>query len=579
MPRPPRFQKPGFDKRDSGSRRPANKKQFRRGDTPRDWTGRGPQEGRQEAAGPEERLQKVLAAMGVGSRRDCEVLITDGRVEVDKQVVTKLGTKVDPFKQEIRVDGETLKRPERMYFAVNKPEGVVTTNFDPSGRERVIDLVPTDARLFAVGRLDRSSEGLILLTNDGEFANRLTHPRYGVEKTYLVRVAGEPGEEKLNKLRRGIHLSDGVCRVQRIVIKGRHKQSTDMIMVLNEGRNREIRRILARVGHKVLKLRRVGIGQLKLGDLPLAAWRKLTQGEVDGLMHETRKRPAARSRGPEFGDRGQGEGFRGGEMAAGRAAGAIRTAEPAAEKALPRHSVMPELGGGDDDGDLAVDDFAATTDEEMVEISGFSEDDAAVVPGDVLDYEEDAGDESVEDDEELGLEDVLGDEDPDDSEEALRAPVQERQRPARPDRSGPGSRSESKPGKKFSKRPFENRGSGGPPAGKRPFKKKFERGGPRPAGGRSAAEGSGEKPARKFGRRGGKVKFAPKPVGKPGAKPAARPAGKPGRKFTPRPEGASSGGGGHGAKFGGGPGKKFRGKPGGKFGGKKGFKPKGKGRP
>ncbi|MBC7853411.1 MAG: pseudouridine synthase, partial [Pirellulaceae bacterium] len=482
--------------RDPGFR--AKKKQFRRGDTPRDWKGRGPQEGREAATGPEERLQKVLAAMGVGSRRDCEVLIADGRVEVDKQVITKLGTKVDPFKQEIRVDGETLKRPERMYFAVNKPEGVVTTNFDPSGRERVIDLVPTDARLFAVGRLDRSSEGLILLTNDGEFANRLTHPRYGVEKTYLVRVAGEPGEEKLNKLRRGIHLSDGVCRVQRIVIKGRHKQSTDMIMVLNEGRNREIRRILARVGHKVLKLRRVGIGQLKLGDLPLAAWRKLTQVEVDGLMHETRKRPAARSRGPEFGDRGQGEGFRGGEMAAGPAAGALHKAEPAAGKAMPRHGVMPELGGGDDDGDLEVDDFAAATDEEMVEISGFSEDDAAVVPGDVLDYEEDSGDEAVEGDDDLGLEDVLGEEDPDDSEEALPATVQQRQRPARPDRSGPGTRPGPKPGKKFAKRPFENRGSGGPPAGKRPFKKKFERGGPRPAGGGSPAEGSGEKPARKF---------------------------------------------------------------------------------
>src|SRR3954454_9207441 len=140
-----------YEDRSPGSRR--KKKPFRRGDTPRDWGGE-----RQESHGPEERLQKVLASMGVGSRRDCEEFIREGRVEVDKQVVTTLGTKVDPLKHEIRVDGETLKRPERMYFAVNKPEGIVTTNFDQSGRERVIDLVPTDARLFAVGRLDRSSQ-------------------------------------------------------------------------------------------------------------------------------------------------------------------------------------------------------------------------------------------------------------------------------------------------------------------------------------------------------------------------------------------------------------------------------------
>ena len=547
-----------FTNRQSNSRGP--KKQFRRGDTPRVWKARGPEEGREAATGPEERLQKVLAAMGVGSRRDCEELIKDGRVEVDKQVITVLGTKVDPFKHELRVDGEVLKRPERMYFAVNKPEGVVTTNFDPSGRERVIDLVPTDARLFAVGRLDRSSEGLILLTNDGEFANRLTHPRYGVEKTYLVRVAGEPGEEKLNKLRRGIHLSDGVCRVQRIVIKGRHKQSTDMIMVLNEGRNREIRRILARVGHKVLKLRRVGIGHLKLGDLPLGAWRKLSQVEIDSLMHETRKKPAARS---------QGSGF----MASGgrKPPDTIRAPSTPTSHGLPRHDVMPNVAGGDDDGDLEVDDFATATDEEMVEISGFSAEDSAVVPGDVLDYDEEGDDvESSDDvkagDDEMDLEDELGDEDSEDSEEALPAPVQ------RPQLGK----------KKFAKRPFENRGSSGPPAGKRPFqKKRFERGGPRPAGrGEGAVAGSGERSARKFGRRGGKVKFATKAAGKPGTTSGARPTDRPGKKFAPRTEGRSSGGGGgHGAKFGGGPGKKFRGKPGGKFGGKKGFKPKGKGRP
>src|SRR4029079_3072053 len=123
----------------------------------------------------------------------------------------------------------------RMYFAVNKPEGVVTTNFDPSGRERVIDLVPTDARLFAVGRLDRSSEGLILVTNDGEFANRLTHPRYGVEKTYLVRVAGAPDQLQLDRLKKGVRLAEGFARAASIVVKKQHGHSTDLIIVLNEG--------------------------------------------------------------------------------------------------------------------------------------------------------------------------------------------------------------------------------------------------------------------------------------------------------------------------------------------------------
>ncbi len=234
-----------------------------------------------------ERLQKVLAAAGIGSRRDCEELIREGRVEVDRQVVTELGTKVDPLQHEIRVDGQPIRKPKRMYFAVNKPMGVVTTNFDPSGRMRVIDLVPTEQRVFPVGRLDRYSEGLILVTNDGEFANRLTHPRYGVEKTYLVRVAGEPEQASLAKLKRGIHLSDGFCQVESIKIKGKRGNSTDMIMVLNEGKNREIRRVLARVGHKVLRLKRIAVGPLKLADLPTGAWRKLLPREVEQLIADS----------------------------------------------------------------------------------------------------------------------------------------------------------------------------------------------------------------------------------------------------------------------------------------------------
>jgi 23S rRNA pseudouridine2605 synthase len=232
---------------------------------------------------PGERLQKVLAAAGVGSRRECEELIREGRVEVDRRVVSELGTRVHPGRQEIRVDGQCLPRPRRVYYAVNKPPGVVCTSRDPSGRLRVIDLVETDERLFTVGRLDRSSEGLIIVTNDGRLADQLTHPRYGVDKTYAVRVAGHPTAAQLGQLRRGVHLAEGVARVARLHVKRRNKLTTDLEIVLNEGRNREIRRILARIGHKVLMLRRVALGSLRLGALPVGASRRLTRDEIRRL--------------------------------------------------------------------------------------------------------------------------------------------------------------------------------------------------------------------------------------------------------------------------------------------------------
>jgi 23S rRNA pseudouridine2605 synthase len=255
-----------------------------------------------------------MAAAGLGSRRDCEEVILAGRVEVDRKVVTELGTRVDPQKQEIRVDGEALRRPKRLYFAVNKPAGVVTTSHDPSGRPRVIDLVPTEERIFAVGRLDRASEGLILVTNDGEFANRLTHPRYGVEKTYLVRVAGSPDQKQLERLKKGVHLAEGFARVDSVTLKKQHGHSTDMTIVLSEGRNREIRRILARVGHKVLALKRIAVGNVKIADLPTGGCRKLTHEEVQGLLalakDKRRKSKAATSgrRIRESEVRGQGTG-------------------------------------------------------------------------------------------------------------------------------------------------------------------------------------------------------------------------------------------------------------------------------
>jgi 23S rRNA pseudouridine2605 synthase len=311
-----------------------------------------------------ERLQKVLAASGVGSRRDCEELIREGRVEVDRQVVTELGTRVDPLKQEIRVDGEALRRPQRLYFAVNKPAGVVTTNEDPSGRTRVVDLVPTEERVFAVGRLDRSSEGLILVTNDGEFANRLTHPRYGVAKTYLVRVAGTPTQAELLKLRRGIHLAEGVARVESLHVKGRHKNATDMVLVLREGKNREIRRILARIGHKVVRLKRIAIGRLKLADLPAGAWRRLAPQEVEMLLEEaTMRRRERRKVRP---------GRHGGYAAKGAAAGSQAAGPPDLQEQ-----------------EWEEEEAAAEPGEKMIEITGELMAPQARPPrGEVIEYDE-----------------------------------------------------------------------------------------------------------------------------------------------------------------------------------------------
>jgi len=240
-----------------------------------------------------DRLQKALAAAGIGSRRQCEELILEGRVEIDGQVAQELGVRVDVTRQEIRVDGVSLPMPKRVHFLVNKPTGVVCTNHDPSGRTRVIDLVGSNERLFTVGRLDRFSEGLILVTNDGELANLLTHPRYGVEKIYHVRVAGHPTTAVIGKLREGVRLAEVMARIKSVRIKKRYRDSCDLEIVLDEGRNREIRRVLARVGHKVMQLRRISMGPLRLGELPAGAHRRLTQREVSQLRQAAQAKRTA----------------------------------------------------------------------------------------------------------------------------------------------------------------------------------------------------------------------------------------------------------------------------------------------
>jgi 23S rRNA pseudouridine2605 synthase len=250
------------------------------------------------AAAPGERLQKVLAAAGLGSRRECEEYILAGRVEVDGKTVTELGTRVEPGVQQIRVDGQPIAQPRRVYYALNKPPGILSTNNDPSGRPRAIDLVPGDERLFTVGRLDMHSEGLILLTNDGELADRLTHPRYGVEKIYLVQVLGQPSQEILQKLVKGVRLAEGFVRAKRVSVRKQHKHGTQLEMVLAEGKNREIRRMLASLGHRVQRLVRVAVGPVRLGDLPLGAHRPLDRKEIAALRAAASGETASRERRP-----------------------------------------------------------------------------------------------------------------------------------------------------------------------------------------------------------------------------------------------------------------------------------------
>lgn len=229
------------------------------------------------------RLQRALASAGYGSRRQCEELIIEGRVLVDGKIVTELGVSVEPAAQKIFVDGTPLRPRKLVYYALNKPTGVVTTNVDPEGRPRVIDLVPPDERVFPVGRLDRSSEGLILLTNDGELAQRLAHPRYEVQKVYRVTVAGKMDVATMRQMERGIHIAEGMVKVEGARILRTRGRATEMEITLKEGKNREIRRILARLGHKVQQLKRIAIGPLRLGEMPTGAYRKLSFEELKKL--------------------------------------------------------------------------------------------------------------------------------------------------------------------------------------------------------------------------------------------------------------------------------------------------------
>lgn len=235
------------------------------------------------------RLQKILSAAGVASRRASEQMILEGRVTVNGDTVRELGTKADPQKDIIKVDGRRIKTVVRnRYIVLYKPKGYVTTRSDPEGRRTVMDLVGEGDYIYPVGRLDYDSEGLLLLTSDGDLAARLMHPRHEVEKTYEVIVAGMPDVRALEKLKKGVFIEGGRTAPAHVhvgsIVKGA-RPTTKLTIVIHEGRNRQIRRMCSAVGLPVRELRRVRMGPIGLGRLKPGQWRDLTADEVRRLKH------------------------------------------------------------------------------------------------------------------------------------------------------------------------------------------------------------------------------------------------------------------------------------------------------
>ncbi|MAF64523.1 MAG: hypothetical protein CMJ84_02525 [Planctomycetes bacterium] len=263
------------------------------------------------------RLNKLLADNGVASRRAADEMIEAGKVTIDGERTTTLGLRVDPDQQVVEVNGEILrsgKGQRRTYYLLNKPAGVVCTNDRRESRPRAVDLI-TDrnkGRIYSVGRLDEKSKGLLLLTNDGDFANRVMHPRYGVSKTYLVKLRGRVEDDTLNAIRDGVYLSGTKTRGIRVLIRKRSHEYTHLMVVLREGVNREIRRMFAQVGFKVVDLKRARIGHLTDRGLKIGSWRPLTRAEVEQLLaisngeEEPGPHPDRRTRGRSGGRGGAG---------------------------------------------------------------------------------------------------------------------------------------------------------------------------------------------------------------------------------------------------------------------------------
>ena len=296
-------------------------------------------------AAVEERLQKVLARAGFASRRGAEALMQEGRVTLNGTIVRELGTKADPVKDNIRVDGVRVKAAgEPVYIVLNKPRGVVTTRRDPSGRPTVMDLVPGVAGLFPVGRLDLTTEGLVLLTNDGGFAERVAHPRFEVPRVYHAKVRGVPDQRTLARLRRGVRVKDEVLVVDRVrlIEVDRHAW---VEVALHEGKQHEVKRLLEAVGHPVSKLRRVAFGPVTLRALAPGQYRPLQPAEVRGLLRgqgsKETPRPRTRRRARPSGRK---EGAR--QAAPGRAGARENRARKAGAKKAGSRRAQTRAGSG-----------------------------------------------------------------------------------------------------------------------------------------------------------------------------------------------------------------------------------------
>ncbi|ADL13181.1 pseudouridine synthase [Acetohalobium arabaticum] len=231
-----------------------------------------------------ERLQKVMSQAGVASRRKSEDIITAGRVEVNGEVVTELGTKVDPEQDTIKVDGQQIKREKLVYLLLNKPQGYITTVDDPHNRRTVIDLIQDVSQaVHPVGRLDKDTEGLLLLTNDGDLTYALTHPSHGIDKTYMATVKGVPNQSKIEALEKGIKLKDGWTAPAEAKLVAELAERAVVSLTIHEGRKHQVKRMLKSVGHPVEELKRIKFGPLDLTGLSPGEYRHLTNSEIKEL--------------------------------------------------------------------------------------------------------------------------------------------------------------------------------------------------------------------------------------------------------------------------------------------------------